>query len=73
VKRGWISADEGTVLKDLWENRNNLHPHLLPGSEHNIHKVEYINATQAALLRLMDKLKALHDRGTLIAELAKEL
>jgi hypothetical protein len=72
VKRGWISADEGTALKDLWENRNNVHLHLLPGSEHDIYKVEHINAPQAALLKLMDKLKALHDRRTLIAELTKE-
>jgi hypothetical protein len=69
VRRGWISADEGANLKALWENRNNVHLHLLPGSERDIYQVEHINAPQAALFKLMDKLKALHSGGTLIAEL----
>lgn len=69
VRRGWISADEGAALKELWENRNNVHLHLLPGSERDIYKVEHINVPQGSLLKLMDKLKALHEGGTLIAEL----
>ena len=60
------------ALKDLWENRNNVHLHLLPGSERDIYKANYINAPYGALLKLMDKLKALYEGGTLIAELTHD-
>jgi len=66
VKRGWISTDEGTALKNLWENRNNVHLKLLPGGEHDIYKVDDINGPHAALLKLMSKLKSLHDAGQLL-------
>jgi hypothetical protein len=63
VKRDWISAEEGTALEDLWDNRNNVHLRLLPNSERDLYKVEHINAPHAALLKLMSKLKTLHDQG----------
>ena len=72
ARYGWISAQEGVALKDLWENRNNVHLHLLPGGERDIYKADYIYAPYAALLKLMDKLKALHEGGTLIAELTHD-
>jgi hypothetical protein len=72
VRRGWIPTEEGVSLKGLWQNRNNVHLHFLPGSEYDIYKVEHINTPHAALLKLLDKLKALHDGGTLFAELTQE-
>lgn len=69
IERGFISAHEGAALKELWENRNLVHLHLLPGSEHEIYNVGHINAPHAAVLKLMEKLKALHNAGTLITEL----
>jgi hypothetical protein len=70
VKRGRISADEGTTLKELWVNRNNVHLHLLPGSERDIYNSGHINGPLAALSKLMARLKALHAGGTLIVELS---
>jgi hypothetical protein len=67
VAQGWISADEGTALEELWTNRNNVHTKLLPNSELDLYKVEHINAPQTALLKLLSKLTALHDEGQLIA------
>ncbi len=67
VKRGWISADEGAALRNSWENRNNVHLKLLPNSERDLYKVDDVNAPHAALLKVMSKLKGLHDEGQLIA------
>ena len=69
VEQGWISAEQGTVLEQLWDNRNNVHLRLLQSSERDLYRVEDVNAPQTALLSLMTKLKALHDEGQLIPSL----
>lgn len=71
IKQGWISAEEGAALKELWANRNNVHLKLLPNSELDLYKVEHINAPLAALLKLMTQLKTLHDGGKLISLLTE--
>jgi hypothetical protein len=66
VKHGWISAEQGTALEELWDNRNNVHLRLLQNSERDLYKAEHVNVPQTALLALMSKVKSLHDEGELI-------
>lgn len=67
VDHKWICADDGVALKKLWENRNNVHVVILSESERDLYKAEDINAPHAALLKLMSKLKGLHDEGQLLS------
>jgi hypothetical protein len=56
-ERGWISTDDCNKLKQLWENRNNVHLRLLDSSEFNKYKKEHVNEPFIALKSLMGKLK----------------
>jgi len=63
-KRGWISQEQCTALKELWKNRTNVHIKKLRGnSELDLYKVENVNAPHEALLTLMSKLKTWHAEG----------
>jgi hypothetical protein len=63
AKRGWLSQEQCTLLKELWERRNNVHIKLLEDSELDLYKVEHVNAPHEALLAMMEKLKVWHDAG----------
>jgi hypothetical protein len=63
TKRGWITQEQCTALKELWERRNNVHLKLLENSERDLYKVEHVNVPHAALLVLMSKLKSWHADG----------
>jgi hypothetical protein len=60
AKRGWISQEQCTVLKQLWDHRNNVHIKILENSELDLYNVDHVNAPHAALLALMAKLKTWH-------------
>lgn len=55
--RGWISADDCSSLKQLWEHRNNVHQKIAKSSELELYNVDHINVPHAALLKLLVKLK----------------
>jgi hypothetical protein len=63
AKRAWISQEQCTILKGLWERRNNVHIKLLEDSELDLYKAEHVNGSYEALLALMSKLKSWHDEG----------
>jgi hypothetical protein len=61
TKNGWITQEQCTTLKDLWERRTNVHITKLRGNgELDLYKIEHVNAPLEALLVLMSKLKAWH-------------
>jgi hypothetical protein len=58
VKREWLSQEQCGALEQLWTHRNNVHLKVLENSELGLDDVEHVNASHAALLGLMAKLKA---------------
>jgi ABC-type transporter Mla MlaB component len=57
-RRGWISEAERDTLKQLWDNRTNVHQKKIQtDSELDLYTVEHVNAPYAALLNLLTKLK----------------
>ena len=61
--RGWISDAQCVALKQLWDQRNNVHIKFLENSERDIYKPEHVNEPYAALLVLMGNLKAWEAAG----------
>jgi hypothetical protein len=56
-KRGWISQVESDALKELWDNRNNVHQKIAKDSERDLYNIDHVNVPHAALLNLLVKLK----------------
>jgi hypothetical protein len=58
-KRGWISKDDCVALKQLWDQRNNVHQKKMQtDSERDLYTADHINKPHEALLNLLAKLKA---------------
>ncbi|MHC2620070.1 hypothetical protein ACVIW2_002102 [Bradyrhizobium huanghuaihaiense] len=55
--RGWITDAQCTVLRQLWDHRNNVHIKFLENSELDLYKPEHINEPYAGLLALMKNAK----------------
>jgi hypothetical protein len=57
-KRGWISKAECDSLKQLWDQRTNVHQKKMQtDSERDLYTVDHINVPHAALLNPFAKLK----------------
>jgi len=56
VTRKWISQEDCFVLKELWDNRCNVHLKLLGSHEFSKYTPQHVNEPRAALDRLMNKL-----------------
>jgi hypothetical protein len=57
---GWISEGDRDTLKELWQNRNNVHLRLLDSSEFNKYNVNHVIEPHDALKRLMSSLREWH-------------
>jgi hypothetical protein len=57
---GWISDQDRDKLKELWQNRNNVHLRLLDSTEFNKYNVSHVTQPQESLTRLMTSLREWH-------------
>lgn len=62
-ERKWISEIERDALKGLWDNRNNVHLHLLDANEFDKYRAEDVNVPRLALNELIANLSAWHVEG----------
>jgi hypothetical protein len=60
---GWISSAQCAALKQLWDNRNNVHIKFLQNSELDVYKSEHVNEPYSALLALMVNAKTWEEGG----------